>query len=123
MRSSRISSPLPTRTRNVRPEPDATDTFSARGRRLIGRLRTPLDVQRYLNRHHSYLKSPVHQVYLVGDAQAVALAQRQFAELKQFTATPLDASRLCENWQHVGALPGPELAAALGTAWSRAEIV
>jgi hypothetical protein len=73
-------------------------------------------VQRYLDRHHSYLKSPVRQVYLAGDTKAVALAQHQFAQLKQFTATPLDASRLCPNWQHAGPLPGPEVAAALGTA-------
>jgi hypothetical protein len=37
---------LPTRTRNVRLTPD----FTARERQLIARLRTPLLVQRYLNR-------------------------------------------------------------------------
>jgi hypothetical protein len=73
-------------------------------------------VQRYLERNHGDLKSPVRRVYLAGDAQAVAIAQRQFARLKQFDATPLDPSQLCANWQHVGPAPGPELAAALGTA-------
>jgi hypothetical protein len=72
-------------------------------------------VQRYLDRHHSSLKSPIQKVYLAGDAQAVALAQRQFARFKQFEVTPLDPSQLCANWQHAGELPGSELAAALGT--------
>ncbi|HEY4234410.1 MAG TPA: PilN domain-containing protein [Lacipirellulaceae bacterium] len=73
-------------------------------------------VQRYLDRHHRYLKSPVKQVYLAGDADAVAQAQRQFARFEQFQAVPLNPGQLKAKWQHIGASPGPELAAALGTA-------
>jgi Tfp pilus assembly protein PilN len=73
-------------------------------------------VQRYIDRHYGNIKSPVRRVYLAGDTQAVAVAQRQFARLKQFEATPLDPSRLCPNWQHAGSAPGPDLAAALGAA-------
>jgi hypothetical protein len=44
---------LPTRIRNVRLKPDATknatSSFGADERRLIAKLRTPIDVQRYLN--------------------------------------------------------------------------
>jgi hypothetical protein len=88
---------------------DATNVAAVIGQHLTR-------VQRYLDRHHGYLKSPVRTVYLAGDAKLVGLAQRQFAQLKQFAATSLDASRLRETWQHIGATPGPELAAALGTA-------
>lgn len=73
-------------------------------------------VQRYLDRHHSYLKSPLRQIYLAGDAGAVTEAQKQFRRFKQFQTTPLDPGQLNANWQHAGESPGPELAAALGTA-------
>jgi Tfp pilus assembly protein PilN len=73
-------------------------------------------VQRYLDRHHGYLKSPIRQVYLAGDADAVAQAQKQFARFKQFEAAPINPGQLIALWRHVAQSPGPELAAALGTA-------
>jgi Tfp pilus assembly protein PilN len=73
-------------------------------------------VQRYLDRHHNYLKAPLRQVYLAGDAGAVAEAQKQFGRFKQFETAPLNPGQLNANWQHAGQSPGPELAAALGAA-------
>jgi Tfp pilus assembly protein PilN len=73
-------------------------------------------VQRYLDRHHGYLKSPVRQVYLAGDAEAVAEAQQQFARFKQFQVSPLNPGQLNANWRHAGQQPGPDVAAALGAA-------
>jgi Tfp pilus assembly protein PilN len=73
-------------------------------------------VQRYLDRHHGYLKSPIRRVYLAGDADAVIQAQKQFARFKQFEAVPLNPGQLIPAWRHAGEPPGAELAAALGTA-------
>jgi Tfp pilus assembly protein PilN len=73
-------------------------------------------VQRYLDRGHPYLKIPVRQVYLAGDPAAVVRALQQFARFKQFQVTVLDPAELDADWNVVSEPPGPELAAALGTA-------
>jgi Tfp pilus assembly protein PilN len=73
-------------------------------------------VQRYLDRRHPYLKSPLRQVYLAGDPAAVVRALQQFARFKQFQVTVLDAADIDADWNVVSEPPGPELAAALGTA-------
>jgi len=73
-------------------------------------------VQRYLDRNHANLKTQLRQVYLAGDAAAVAEAERQFKRYRQFQVSVLDPSQLTTNWQYVSNVPGPELAAALGTA-------
>jgi hypothetical protein len=73
-------------------------------------------LERYLQRYHSYLDSPLNRVYLTGDAAAVERARLKFAQLPQFTVEVLDPSGLQENWRHVAEPPGTNLAAALGTA-------
>jgi hypothetical protein len=73
-------------------------------------------LQRNLSRHHSYLKSPIRQVYLAGEQLAVATAAKHFVPLKQFQVSILDACQLDVDWRFVAEPPGPELAAALGTA-------
>jgi Tfp pilus assembly protein PilN len=62
------------------------------------------------------LKSPIRQVYLAGDAAAVAEAAKHFAPLKQFELSVLDPKDLNTNWQVISSPPGPETAAALGAA-------
>jgi hypothetical protein len=73
-------------------------------------------LHRYMNRHHSYVQAPIRQVYLAGDVAAVAQAQQQFARFKQFHVSVLEPSELDTNWQFANEAPGPELAAAVGTA-------
>lgn len=72
-------------------------------------------LQRYLDRYHSYLKTPVRQVYLTGDSTAVARAQQQFMQHKRFQVSVLEPRQLKRHWQMVSTAPGPEMAAALGT--------
>jgi hypothetical protein len=73
-------------------------------------------VQRYLDRRHPYLKTPVRKVFLAGDPAAVVRALQQFARFKQFQVAVLDPVDMEVNWNIVSDPPGPELAAALGTA-------
>jgi len=73
-------------------------------------------VQRYLERNHTDLKTPVRQVYLAGDASQVALAEQQFKRFGQFQVSALDPGQLTMNWQYTSSVPGPEIAAALGSA-------
>jgi len=73
-------------------------------------------LQRYVDRHHKYLKSPVRRVYLAGSASAVATAERQFARAKQFQVSALAPGQMNMAWTFGASPPGPELAAALGTA-------
>ena len=73
-------------------------------------------LQRYLDRHHTYLTAPVRQVYLAGDPAAVVRALQQFARYKQFQVSVLDPVDMDADWKVVAEPPGPEFAAALGTA-------
>ena len=73
-------------------------------------------LQRYLARHHAYIKSPIRQVYLAGDPASVVRALQQFTKFKQFQVSVLDPVDMDADWQVVSEPPGPELAAALGTA-------
>jgi hypothetical protein len=73
-------------------------------------------VQRYLDRNHNNLNAPVRQVYLAGDASDVAQAEQQFKRFQQFQVAVLDPGQFAMNWQYVSSAPGPEVAAALGTA-------
>jgi Tfp pilus assembly protein PilN len=73
-------------------------------------------VQRYLERNHADLTTPVRQVYLAGDASEVALAEQQFRRFGQFEVSVLDPGQMTTNWQYMSNAPGPEVAAALGTA-------
>ena len=72
-------------------------------------------LQRYLNRHHNYLKTPIRQVYLAGNPTDVSRAREQFAAMPQFDVAVLDPHQLKIGWQFVGDPPGPEMAAVLGT--------
>ncbi len=73
-------------------------------------------VQRYLERNHADLTAPVRQVYLAGDASAVAQAQQQFKQFRQFQVSVLDPEQLAVDWQYESSMPGSETVAALGTA-------
>jgi hypothetical protein len=73
-------------------------------------------LQRYLQRYHSYLDTPLRHVYLTGDAAAVERARAKFARLQQFQVEVLNPAEFQIAWQHVAELPGTNLAAALGTA-------
>jgi Tfp pilus assembly protein PilN len=73
-------------------------------------------VQRYLDRNHTNLKTPVRQVYLAGDAAEVARAELQFKRFGQFQVSVLDPGQLTMDWQYESSVPGPEIAATLGTA-------
>lgn len=73
-------------------------------------------LQRNVSRQHHELKSPIRQVYLAGDADAVARGARQFARFPQFDVSVLEPDQLDVAWQFASGRPGPEFAAALGTA-------
>jgi Tfp pilus assembly protein PilN len=73
-------------------------------------------LQRYLERYHSYLDAPLKHVYLAGDAAAVARAATKFEALGGFEIHVLEPCDLDMPWQHVGEIPGTDLAATLGTA-------
>jgi len=75
-------------------------------------------LQRYVERYHSYLQAPLKHVYLVGDADAVERARKQFAKLGRFHVHVLQPADLNIPWQHAAELPGAALSAALGTAMS-----
>lgn len=75
-------------------------------------------LQRYLERYHSYLTSPLTDVYLAGDPQAVACAQGKFSNIRELKVHVLEPSDLAMEWKHTAATPGTNLAAALGTAMS-----
>lgn len=75
-------------------------------------------LQRYLERYHSYLDAPIRHVYLAGDANAVAIAKKQFNETTDFEVHIFEPGDLDMAWSHAGEVPGAELAAALGTAMS-----
>jgi Tfp pilus assembly protein PilN len=73
-------------------------------------------LQRYIERYHSYLDEPIRHVYLAGDTDAVARASKKFGELPGFHVHVLEPADIDMHWNHAGAVPGTELAAALGTA-------
>jgi hypothetical protein len=73
-------------------------------------------LQRYLERYHTYLTSQLKDIYLAGDAQAVAHALSTFAKLREFQVHVLEPNGLNMQWQHADGPPGADLAAALGTA-------
>lgn len=73
-------------------------------------------LQRYIERYHSYLDSPLQHVYVTGDPEAVARAEKKFAKLKQFQVELLNPADVAMNWQHTSEIPGTNLSAALGTA-------
>ena len=51
-------------------------------------------LQRYIERYHSYLDSPLKHVYLTGDPEAVERARQKFAKLKQFDVEVLNPADL-----------------------------
>ena len=66
-------------------------------------------VQRYLERYHSYLKSPLRHVYLAGDAGGGRTGRNSSSsDFKQFQVSVLDPAKLNMNWQHAADAPGPE---------------
>jgi Tfp pilus assembly protein PilN len=73
-------------------------------------------LQRYVQRYHSYLDAPIRHVYLAGDADAVARAQQKFGELSKFDVHVFEPAEIDMPWNHAAAVPGADLAAALGTA-------
>jgi hypothetical protein len=73
-------------------------------------------LQRYLNRNHGYLESPLRRVYLTGDPRSVEIARQRFASLGQLEVHVLEPRDLQVNWQHAGEAPGTESAGVLGTA-------
>jgi hypothetical protein len=75
-------------------------------------------LQRYLERYHSYLNAPLQNVYLAGDANAVARAASRFKEIGGFEVSVLEPGDLDMPWKHTGDTPRTELAATLGTAMS-----
>jgi Tfp pilus assembly protein PilN len=75
-------------------------------------------LQRYLERYHSYLTTPLTDVYLAGDPQAVAVAQAKFKKIRELKVHVLEPGDLAVDWKHAVVAPGTDLAAALGTAMS-----
>ena len=73
-------------------------------------------LQRYVERSHSYLESPIRHIYLAGDIDAVARAKKQFAKLPAFDVHVFEPADIDMAWKHAGEVPGSDLAAALGTA-------
>jgi hypothetical protein len=73
-------------------------------------------LQRYIERYHSYLASPLRHVYLAGDAAAVTVAHKKFAGLPGFTVNVLQPADIDMSWNYASQPPGTDLAAALGTA-------
>lgn len=73
---------------------------------------------RYLSRYHSYLDTPLRHIYLTGEPTAVEIARQRIARLPQLHVQVLDPGELIVEWQHAGAAPGTDMAAALGTALS-----
>jgi len=73
-------------------------------------------LQRNVSRQHSGSKGSIRQVYLAGDPAAVVRAAKQFTQLKQFQLAVIDSAMMQANWRFAAEPPGPELAAALGTA-------
>jgi hypothetical protein len=73
-------------------------------------------LQRYLERYHSYLNSPLTHVYLTGEPASVERARQKLAKFRQFNVEVLNPADLNSNWQHAGDMPGTNLAAALGSA-------
>jgi hypothetical protein len=71
---------------------------------------------RYLERYHSYLTAPLRDIYLAGDPEAVACAEKNFVALRNLRTHVLEPSDFDIQWQHADAPPGTNLAAALGTA-------
>ena len=67
-------------------------------------------VQRYLDRHHGYLKSPIRTGLPGRRCRRRRSVQKQFARFKQFLTAPLNPSQLVATWRHAGQSPGPELA-------------
>ncbi len=73
-------------------------------------------LQRYIERYHSYIDSPLRHVYLAGDANAVAVASKKFGVLRNFQVHILQPADIEMPWQHAAEVPGTDLAATLGTA-------
>jgi len=73
-------------------------------------------LQRYLNRYHSYITTPLQHVYLSGDPRAVEVARQKFVRLGELKIHVLDPADLDVTWEHTGEAPGTEAAAVLGTA-------
>ncbi|MCI0332158.1 MAG: PilN domain-containing protein [Planctomycetes bacterium] len=73
-------------------------------------------LQRYLERYHSYLDAPLRNVYLAGDAQAVASAAARFETIGGFKIRVIEPGDLDMPWQLAAQSPGTDLAATLGTA-------
>ena len=73
-------------------------------------------LQRYIERYHSYLDSPLRRVYLAGDAAAVAQAREKFSAMPNFEVRVLEPADFDMPWKYSGESPSTELAASLGTA-------